>query len=71
MLFILDKLHPGVEAQLERRGEEIPTGYRLVALDLNTGNVLRETADGTVGSHLSLSEEYGMLLESTRASRDQ
>ncbi|KAF5415198.1 MAG: Outer membrane protein assembly factor BamB [Candidatus Methanogaster sp.] len=70
MLFVLDKLHPGVEAQLERRGEEIPTGYRLVALDINTGNVLWETTDGIFGSYLSLSEEYGMLLESTRASRD-
>ena len=70
MLFVLDKLHPGVEAQLERRGEEIPTGYRLVALDLNTGNVLWETNDCIFGSYLSLSEEYSMLLESTRASRD-
>ena len=70
MLFVLDKLHPGVEAQLVRRGEEIPTGYRLVALDLNTGNVLWETHDCVFGSYLSLSEEYGMLLESTRASRD-
>ena len=70
MLFVLDKLHPGVEAQLERRGEEIPTGYRLVALDLNTGNVLWEAVDCVFGSYLSLSEEYGMLLESTRASRD-
>jgi len=70
MLFVLDKLHPGVEAQLERRGEEIPTGYRLVALDLNTGNVLWNTTDCVFGSYLSLSEEYGMLLESTRASRD-
>ena len=70
MLFVLDKLHPGVEEQLERRGKELPTGYRLVALDINTGNLLWETNDCVFGSYLSLSEEHGVLLESTRASRD-
>lgn len=71
MLFVLDKLHPGVEAQLERRGKEIPTGYRLIALDINTEKVIWwEKTDEIFGSYLALSEEYGILLQSTRASRD-
>ncbi|MEA2053198.1 MAG: PQQ-binding-like beta-propeller repeat protein [Euryarchaeota archaeon] len=73
MLFVLDKLQPGVEDQLERRGKEIPTGYRLLALDINTGEIIWEKTDETdaiFGSYLALSEEYGILLQSTRASRD-
>jgi outer membrane protein assembly factor BamB len=70
MLFVLDKLPPAVEIQLERKGKDIPTGYRLIALDINTGKVVWEDTKNVFGSYLVYSEEYDILLQSTHPSKD-
>ena len=70
MLFVLDKLPPAVEIQLERKGKDIPTGYRIIALDINTGKVVWEDTKNVFGSYLVYSEEYDILLQSTHPSRD-
>lgn len=70
MLFCLDKLPVYIEEQLERRGKPIPETYRLLALDISTGNILWEKHDAVFGSFLSYSEERDILLQSARPSRD-
>ena len=70
-LYCLDKLPPYVESQLQRRGGKPPDGYRLVAMDLASGEpVWEHRGAGVFGSWLALSEEHGLLLQSTRPSSD-
>jgi len=70
VLFCLDKLPPSLEKRLRRRGQDIPTDYRLLALDLETGRVLWERNTDVFGSWLSYSREHDRLLQATRPSRD-
>lgn len=76
-LFVMDKPHPQVEDQMARKGLSAPTEkYTLTAYDIETGRVLWEDAnaskynDTVFGSYLTYSEEYDILLQSTRPSRD-
>ncbi|MFB3904508.1 MAG: PQQ-binding-like beta-propeller repeat protein [Acidobacteriota bacterium] len=70
VLYCLDKLPPGIEKRLQRRGRQPPADYRLLALDLATGRVLWERNTGIFGSWLSYSQEHDRLLQATRPSRD-
>ncbi|HXK58814.1 MAG TPA: PQQ-binding-like beta-propeller repeat protein [Acidobacteriota bacterium] len=70
LLFCLDKLPPGVEKKLRRRGLKVPEDYRMMALDLETGRIVWERNEGIFGSWLSYSEEHDRLLQATRPSRD-
>ncbi len=70
VLYCLDKLPPGLEKRLLRRGRQLPTDYRMLALDLETGRILWERDTGIFGSWLSYSQEHDRLLQATRPSRD-
>ena len=69
-LFTLDKLPPHIEKQLARRGQMPPESYRLLALDVNSGDIRWSTDRDIFGSFLCYSEELDILLQSTRPSRD-
>ncbi|HPN33109.1 MAG TPA: PQQ-binding-like beta-propeller repeat protein [bacterium] len=69
-LYCLDKLPLGLEKRLQRRGAAVPSDYRLLCLDIETGAVLWEKNTGIFGSWLSYSQEYDLLLQATRPSRD-
>ncbi len=69
-LYCLDKMPPGIEDRLRRRGIEAEASYTLAALDLQTGEHRWETGENIFGSFLSYSEEYDILLQATRPSRD-
>lgn len=69
-VFCLDKLPPYIEKQLRRRGSSHPQGYRLLAIDITTGDILWEKNEGVFGTWLSFSEKHDILLQSTRPSRD-
>jgi hypothetical protein len=70
VLFCLDKLPPALEKRLQRRGRGIPSDYRLLALDLETGRILWEQDKDIFGSWLSYSREHDRILQATRPSRD-
>ena len=70
VMYCLDRLPLHVEAQLERRGIEPPGDYRLIAVDVNTGQILWEEKQDIFGSFLAFSEDQNVLLQSTRPSRD-
>ena len=69
-LFCLDKLPPALEKRLRRRGRELPSNYRMLALDLETGRILWERNTDVFGSWLSYSQEHDRMLQATRPSRD-
>jgi len=69
-LYCLDKLPLGLEKRLQRRGAAVPSDYRLLCLDIETGAILWEKNTGIFGSWLSYSQEHDLLLQATRPSRD-
>jgi outer membrane protein assembly factor BamB len=69
-LFCLDKLPAGLEKRLSRRGQAVPDDHRLICVDLHTGELIWERKSNVFGSWLSYSQEYDLLLQSTRPSRD-
>ena len=70
VLYCLDKLPPGVEQRQARRGKSRSNTYRLLALDIRTGKPRWEKSENAFGTWLSVSEEHGILLQSTRPSSD-
>ncbi|HDY88588.1 MAG TPA: hypothetical protein ENH82_10840, partial [bacterium] len=69
-IFCIDKLPVKIENQLERRGITPPDTYRLLSLDIKTGDILWEEGNNVFGSFLSYSEEHDIVIQSTRPSRD-
>ncbi|MBN2308542.1 MAG: PQQ-binding-like beta-propeller repeat protein, partial [Candidatus Hydrogenedentes bacterium] len=69
-LFTLDKLPPYIEQFYRRRGKRTPSNYRLIAVDLHTGDVKWDTSDDVFGTWLGYSAEHGLLLQATRPSSD-
>ncbi len=69
-LYCLDRIPPYVESSLSRRGKPIPGGFRLVAFDVRTGAVKWENQEDVFGTWLGYSDEYDVLLQSTRPSSD-
>jgi hypothetical protein len=70
MLFCLDKLPQDLETKLKRRGEIIPAGSRLLAIEIKTGKVLKEETRDIFGTWLGYSSQHKYLLQATRPSRD-
>ncbi len=70
LLYCLDKLPPGVEKKMQRRGMDAPTDYRLIAYDLESGKPAWTITEGVFGSWLSYSKQYNRLIQATRPSRD-
>ena len=72
-LYCIDRLPPGMEKALKRRGimpADKAAPYTLLALDVRTGAEIWTTTENVFGTWLGYSEEYGVLLQSGRPSRD-
>ncbi len=69
-MYCLDRLPLFLEDQLERRGIDPPDNYRLIAIDVSTGQIRWEKHQDVFGSFLAYSAEDDILLQSTRPSRD-
>ncbi|MDZ7617838.1 MAG: malectin domain-containing carbohydrate-binding protein, partial [Patescibacteria group bacterium] len=69
-IYCLDKLPSRVEEQLRRRGRQLP-GYRLVAMDAASGQIVWERTDATFGSWLGYSEPHDILLQAGAAASDR
>jgi outer membrane protein assembly factor BamB len=70
VMYCLDRLPLHIEGQLERRGIDPPKDYRLIAIDVETGQIRWEKQHDIFGSYLAFSETEDILLQSTRPSRD-
>jgi len=72
-LFCIDRLPPGQEAALARRGltpKDIGVTYKILALDVRTGTPTWRVTENVFGTWLGYSKEYDVLLQSGRPSRD-
>jgi len=70
VLFCLDKLPQNLETKLKRRGESLPSGSRMLYLNIGTGEKLYEETENIFGTWLGYSSEYKLLLQANRPSRD-
>lgn len=70
-IFCLDRNPSPVEEQLKRRGKEIPTDYRIVALDVRTGVPTWQVDKGIFGTWLGYSEKHHLLLQAGAAASDR
>ena len=69
-LFGIDRLPDAVLNRMSRRGETPDGKAKLICLDVRTGQVLWETTQNIFGTWLGYSEEYDILLQAGRPSRD-
>ena len=69
-IFLIDAVAPAMQNTLGRRGINIYQKPSLMALDPGTGELLWSTQKDVFGSWLGYSEEYDLLLQATRPSRD-
>jgi outer membrane protein assembly factor BamB len=70
-VFCLDKLPQPVEDKLRRRGIEAPASYRIVALNVRTGEPVWEQTGKIFGTWLGYSEQYQLLLHAGASASDR
>lgn len=70
-IYLLDKLPKRVEDQLRRRGSDLPSTYRLLALDAASGETLWSTNQDVFGTWLSYSQEHDRLLQTGAPAADR
>jgi outer membrane protein assembly factor BamB len=73
ILYCIDRIPPDYADALSRRGVnpgDVGAPWELLALDVRTGKKIWSTTRDVFGTWLSYSEEYDVLLQSGRASRD-
>ncbi|KPL25709.1 MAG: hypothetical protein AMJ72_13480 [Acidithiobacillales bacterium SM1_46] len=73
ILFCIDRLPPGQEANLNRRGitpADVNAQYKLLALKVWTADEIWSTTESVFGTWLSYSEEHDILLQGGRQSAD-
>jgi len=69
-VFCIDRLPDPVVERMNRRGETPEGTPKLICLDVRTGKVLWDTTKDVFGTWLGYSEEYDILLQAGRPSRD-
>jgi len=69
-VFCLDKLPPTIETAMGRAAAETIKTYRMLALDIKTGQTQWENNTNIFGTWLSYSEKSDVLLQAYRSSRD-
>jgi outer membrane protein assembly factor BamB len=73
ILYCIDRIPPGHADALSRRGidpADVGAPWELLALDVRTGIKIWSTTTDVFGTWLGYSEQYDVLLESGRKSRD-
>lgn len=70
-IYCLDKLAAAAEGLLQRRGIDIPSDYRIVALDARTGAVLWEQGENVFGTWLGYSRQHDILLQAGAKAKDR
>lgn len=70
ILFCLDKLPQYIETKMKRRGEDPPSGSRLIYLDIRSGNIIYQDTIDIFGTWLGYSSFHKILLQASRPSGD-
>ena len=70
-LYCLDRLPRSYEKLLLRRGADFPSKYNISCFDIKNGKRLWQDTNNIIGSFLSYSKEYDILLQSGASARDR
>lgn len=70
-IYCLDKLTKHAEGLITRRGRDLPTDYRIIALDARTGQVLWQHEQQVFGTWLGYSAEHDVLLQAGAKASDR
>jgi len=70
-IYCLDKLPASAEKKLSRRGMVDPAKYRIVCLDVHTGEELWSTNESIFGSWLGYSGKHDILLQAGARAKDR
>ncbi|MEO8269999.1 MAG: PQQ-binding-like beta-propeller repeat protein, partial [Aureliella sp.] len=70
-LFCLDKNPSHIEEALLRRGKSAPDDYRILALDIKTGQTRWEVEQGVFGTWLGYSAQFDLLLQAGSKANDR
>lgn len=70
-IFCLDRNPQRIEDAMKRRGLDLPTTYRILAMDYRTGSPIWEYNDKIFGTWLGYSEKHNMLLQAGAAASDR
>ena len=70
-VYCLDRLPKGMRDKLKRRGQTLPSDYRIVALDARSGAVVWESQTNVFGTWLGYSKEHDILLQAGASNTDR
>ncbi len=70
-LYCLDKNPSHIEEALLRRGKPAPDDYRIVAMDIKTGQTTWEVKQGVFGTWLGYSPQFDLLLQAGSQASDR
>lgn len=70
-VFCLDRNPSLVEEALKRRGAVNPNTYRILAVDVRTGEQLWQVREGIFGTWLGYSQQYDLLLQAGARASDR
>ncbi|MCA9183161.1 MAG: PQQ-binding-like beta-propeller repeat protein [Planctomycetales bacterium] len=70
-LYCLDKNPSHIEQALLRRGKPAPDDYRIVAMDIKTGQTTWEIKQGIFGTWLGYSPQFDLLLQAGSQASDR
>ncbi|MFN7290894.1 MAG: PQQ-binding-like beta-propeller repeat protein, partial [Pirellula sp.] len=70
-IFCLDRNPQRIEEAMKRRGLDLPTTYRIVAMDYRTGSPIWEYKDKVFGTWLGYSQKHNMLLQAGASASDR
>ena len=70
-IFCLDRNPQRIEEAMKRRGLDLPTTYRIVAMDYRTGSPIWEYKEKVFGTWLGYSEKHNMLLQAGASASDR
>jgi outer membrane protein assembly factor BamB len=69
-IFCLDGIPPSTRKMAEKRNIDLRPRYRLLALDIGSGEKIWENTNNVFGTWLGYSTQYDILLQAYRKSRD-
>jgi len=69
-IFCLDGIPPSIRKMAEKRSIDLRPRYRLMALNIESGEKIWQNTDNVFGSWLGYSAQYDILLQAYRKSRD-
>ncbi len=70
-IYALDKNPKPVDAKLRRRGRALPDDYRIVCIDVESGEPRWQVEEGIFGTWLGYSAEHDLLLQAGAAASDR